>query len=390
MPGDNRDLANRENGGHIMRKFSFRRPLSTFTAILAVACAGSVAAKTPQSLGLRANAGSVGVISGGVDGTYIRIAADLSAVLDDGDNLRVVAMIGKGSLQNMTDIMYLKGVDIGIVQSDVLAYIKRERALPGVETSIHYITKLYNEELHILARPEIAKIEDLAGRKVNIDVRGSGTGITASLVFERLHIGINPVTDDQALALEKLRRGEIAAMAYVAGKPARLFRDIKKEEGLHFVAVPITESLLDTYVPSELTADDYPSLIGSGATVGTLAVGSVMAVFNWPRDSERYRKVSHFVEAFFDKFDAFLQPPRHAKWKEVNLAAEVPGWVRFGPAADWLRRNATVATKVSPEEQKAIFSRFIDERQRASGGPPMTQRQKDELFTQFERWQATH
>ena len=87
---------------------------------------------TLNSLAIRANAGTVGIISGGADGTYVRIAADLAAVLDDGDSLRVLPILGKGSLQNIADILVLRGVDIGIVQSDVLAYARREKLLPGL------------------------------------------------------------------------------------------------------------------------------------------------------------------------------------------------------------------------------------------------------------------
>jgi hypothetical protein len=39
------------------------------------------------------------------------------------------------------------------------------------------------------------------------------------------------------------------------------------------------------------------------------------------------------------------------------------------------------------QDLKAIFSRFIEERQQATGGAPLTQQQKDELFRQFELWQ---
>jgi hypothetical protein len=75
-----------------------------------------------------------------------------------------------------------------------------------------------------------------------------------------------------------------------------------------------------------------------------VAIGAVMAVYNWPRDTERYRKVAAFVDAFFDNFAAFLEPPRHPKWKEVNLAAQVPGWTRFAAADDWLKRRQAAAT----------------------------------------------
>lgn len=282
----------------------------------------------------RANAGTVGVIAGGVDGTYIRIATDLAAVLDDGTRLRVIPIIGKGSLQNLSDIMFLRGIDIGIVQSDALAYARRQRLFPGLDQRVHYIAKLYDEEVHILAGSGIRRVEDLAGRPVNVDVRGSGTAMTAAVLFESLNIPVQIVNDVQDTALEKLRRGEIAAMVYVAGKPARLFTNIPREAELHFVPVPMVPALLDTYLPAELGAAQYPSLVPDGGPVETIAVGAVMAAYAWQPGSERHRKVAAFVDAFFQNFEAFLRPPRHPKWREVNLAARVPGWTRLRAAEE--------------------------------------------------------
>lgn len=328
--------------------------------------------------GATANSGTVGIVSGGVEGTYVRIASDLAAVLDSGDDLRIVPMLGKGSVQNIKDIMFLKGVDVGIVQSDVLAYVKRDRTIAGAMPRIKYIAKLYNEELHILAGPDVARVEDLAGRKVNIDGAGSGTHMTASLIFGMLGVRVEPQSDDQALALEKLRRGEISAMAYVAGKPTRLFRDLKADGGLHFLPVPLTGELLETYLPSRLTSGDYEGLIKAGETVDTVAVGAVMAVYGWNRDSERYRKVARFVDAFFNRFPEFLKPPRHPKWTEVNLAAELPGWSRFEPAEAWLRQADAAATDVTKRD---AFRAFVTER----GVAPD---QTEKLFEQFLLWQA--
>ena len=84
--------------------------------------------------------------------------------------------------------------------------------------------------------------------------------------------------------------------------------------------------------PAEFRSADYPALVPEGTTVETIAVGAVMAVYAWPAGTERHRKVARFIEAFNAKFPAFLQPPRHPKWREVNLEAQVPGWTRFTPA----------------------------------------------------------
>jgi TRAP transporter TAXI family solute receptor len=303
---------------------------------LATLAAGPAAAQTSwverlSALAAQANQGTVGIIAGGVDGTYIRIAADLMNVLDDGDRMRVVAMLGRGSVQNLRDIVLLRGVDIGIVQSDVLAFARREQLLPGIDRLVQYITKLYDEEIHLLARQDIRSVRDLAGRTVNVDVRGSGTAMTSSLVLEALGVNAKIAHDPQDLALTKLRNGEIDGMVYVAGKPARLYTAIPPGSGLHFVPIPATPALLETYLPSSLSSSDYPNLIPAGTEVETIAVGAVMAVYAWQPGTERYRKVARFVHAFTRRFDEFLRPPRHPKWREVNLAAQVPGWTRFDP-----------------------------------------------------------
>ena len=314
-----------------MTQLPRRAALTAAAGLLAIppaAAQGVPGSPQLNALAARANAGTVGIIAGGIDGTYLRIAADLAAVLDDGDALRVIAMIGRGSVQNIADIMALRGVDLGIVQSDVLAFARRDQRFPMVDRLIQYVCKLYDEEVHILAAPGIGRVQDLAGRPVNLDLRGSGTAMTASLLLDTLGITVRREHASQDSALERLRRGEIAAMMFVSGRPARLFAGIRPEEGLRFLPLPADASLLRTYLPARLTRDDYPALVPAEG-VETLAVGAVLATYAWPPGHERHRKVSRFVEALNARFDEFLRPPRHPKWREVNLAAEVPGWTRF-------------------------------------------------------------
>ncbi len=318
-----------------------------------------------------ANKGTVGVISGGVNGTYIRIASDLASVLDDGNNLRVLPIRGKGSVQNISDILYLRGIDIGIVQSDVLEFSKREGILqqPRLTELIQYIAKLYNEEIHVLGRNDILSLNDLGGKKVNFGIAGSGTEMTASLIFESLGIEVQRTSFDQALAVEKLKAGEIDGLVYVAGKPTQAFSEISKEDSVHFVPIEFEPSLLETYLPARLTSQDYPALIEPGEEVDTLAVGAVMAVYNWSPDTYRYRKVSRFIEAFFDRFSEFQEPPRHPKWKEVTLSAEVPGWTRFSPAQQWLEQRefkaylqdqkSTDIASISEQIKADVFEEFL-------------------------------
>lgn len=315
--------------------FATRRTLLLGTALAAGQVAVAKSQTTPPgfaAMTANANIGTVGIISGGVDGTYVRIAADLASVLDD-ERLRVLPIIGKGSVQNLADIVFLRGVDLGVVQSDALAFVLAEKQLPGIEHMINYIAKLYDEEVHVIARPEIGSLADLAGKPVNVDVRGSGTAMTAQLIFKSVKVSIQAKDDTQDLALQKLRAGEIAAMVYVTGKPARLFGTIPTESGLHFLAIPPLAELVDTYLPAQLDHTAYPGLVPSETPVPTVAVGALMAVYAWPPGTERRARVDRFVEALTAKLPLLQQAPRHPKWREVNLAAQAPGWTRLDTVA---------------------------------------------------------
>src|ERR1700751_4131251 len=185
------------------------------------------------------NRGVVELQTGRAAGISVRIAEDLANLIDDGQTRRVLPVIGKGSLQNITDLKLLRGIDMAILQADVLDYAKQKNFLPGIEYWASYIAKLYNEAFHLLARRDIKSVAELANQKVNIDLRGAGTEITASRLFDLLQITVKPTYDDQEVALEKLRQGDIAALAFVAGKPAPLFCNIAIDDGLHFLAIPL-------------------------------------------------------------------------------------------------------------------------------------------------------
>src|ERR1700676_1246745 len=128
------------------------------------------------------NKGVVELETGGSSETAVRIVADMVSIVDDGATRRVVPVIGKGPIQNLTDLRFLRGIDLAIVQSDALDYAREQRLLPGIE-SLTYIAKLYNEEFHLLARSNIKTINDLANQTINVDLRGGGTAGTASRVF---------------------------------------------------------------------------------------------------------------------------------------------------------------------------------------------------------------
>jgi TRAP transporter TAXI family solute receptor len=337
-----------------------------------------------QSTKERLNANTTTVITGTIGGTYVQIGADLASALDDGEKLRVLPIVGRGSVQSLADILYLKGVDIGIIRADTLDYLEKKGYASNIKNQLTYITKLYNEEMHVVAPKTIQKLSDLDGKKVAVDLPNGGTFITAITVFERLGIKAKFVYIEQRLAYEKLRKGEIDAMVAVQGVPSKFTTTIK-DDRFHLVPIEYAASLQADYLPSQLKAEDYPSLIPAGQRIDTIAVPAILAAYNWDRGTERYRKVERFVQAFFDKFTELQKPPFHPKWKEVVLSAPLTGWKRFPAAQAWLDQHANTAGS----ETRRQFDQFMAAR--ASAQPetaaPLTSEQNAALFAQFLEWQ---
>ena len=197
------------------------------------------------------------------------------------------------------------------------------------------MTKLYNEEMHVIASKSIRSLKELDGKTVSVDLPNGGTFVTASIVFERLGLKPKLVYIEQRIALEKLKAGEIDAVVAVQGKPSKAVSQIK-DDRLHLVPVDYAKPLQGDYLPASLSAKDYPNLISDQGQVDTIAVPAVLAAYNWAPNTERYRKLALFVDKFFTKFPTFQNPPFHPKWKEVSLSAPLPDWQRFPAAKTWL------------------------------------------------------
>ena len=285
-------------------------------------------AQTKQAL----NANTVTLITGTIGGTYVQIGADLASVLDDGNKLRVLPIVGRGSVQSVADILFLQGVDLGIVRSDTLDYLERKGFAKDIKKQFTYVTKLYNEEMQVIAPKSVQSLKDLEGKTISVDLPNGGTFVTALTVAERLGMKANFVYIEQRIAMEKLKAGEIDAVIVVGGKPYKSVSSFNNDGRFHLVRVDYDKPLQADYLPATLTAKDYPNLIAEGEKVDTIAVPAVLAAYNWTPGSERYRKLAQFVDAFFAKFPTFQNPPFHPKWKEVSLAAPLAGWNRL-PAA---------------------------------------------------------
>jgi TRAP transporter TAXI family solute receptor len=331
------------------------------------------------------NENVVTIMAGSANGTDLTIAGDIAQVVDDGDNLRVLPIVGKGAAQNVKDVMFLRGVDMGITQANVIKYFARTGELgANFVDQIVYVAKLFTEEVHIVVPSGVADIKQLNGKVVNLGEPGSGTAITGRLLLDALGVSVQELHLGDADAIEKLKSGEIAGAIVMAGKPGPVLSYLKASDGLKLLPIPYTKELEDSYYPATLTHEDYPELIADGQSVDTVSVCTVLVAFNWGEDSVRYKRVAKFVDAFFSKFDAFQQAPRHPKWREVNFAATLEGWHRSPAAQAWIDH----AREVTGTASKSKFDSFLAQTAQVSG-PPVSDEQRADLFRAFLEWNKT-
>jgi TRAP transporter TAXI family solute receptor len=325
------------------------------------------------------NANTVTLISGTIGGTYVQFGADLASVLDDGNKLRVLPIVGRGSVQSVADILFLQGVDLGIVRSDTLDYLERKGFAKDIKKQFTYVTKLYNEEMHVIASKSVRNLRDLDGKTVSVDLPNGGTFVTALTVFERLGMKPKVVYIEQRIAMEKLKAGEIDAVIVCGGKPYKSVSSFK-DDRFHLVTVNYEKPLQGDYLPASLSAKDYPNLISDQEQVDTIAVSAVLAAYNWAPNTDRYRKLSQFVDAFFTKFPTFQNPPFHPKWKEVSLSAPLQDWQRFPAAKQWLDQHG-----IQPVARDR-FEEFL--KQSPAAAKVQSDAEREALFKQFRSWEA--
>jgi len=370
------------------RSLSCILSIASFAAIFAAIAVTADAApkyrsfEKPGALGDRVNANIVAIAAGNPEGTYLSIAHDLSIVLDDGDGLRILPVVGKEGGQNIRDVRYMRGVDVGITQSNLLNLYQRSKEIGALDDKIVYIARLFNEEMHLIVRADsnIASIEQLDGKTVNFSDVGSGTQLTARDVFRRIGVKPAEVNMTQADAFEAMKSGEIDATILVAGKPTGSTARLHVDEGFRVLPVPYAKSLQNDYLPATLTSHDYPNLIDANQTVDTIAVGAVLIAYNWERDSDRYRRIAKFVDAFFSRMSDLRKPPRHPKWMETNITATLPGWKRFPAAEEWLQRNSMA------QAHPAVRRNANEVPTRAAPEAGLTG-SRDQLFQQFLEWE---
>jgi len=282
----------------------------------------------------------VGIITGSDKGTYYQFGLDVQKLVKD-SGFNVTVHPSKGSIDNIFAVYQRPGVQLGIVQSDVLAFVAKVQSDPVLQRiakKTKMVFPLYNEEVHILGRRGIADFDDLAGKRVAVGRDGSGTYLTARLLFKLAEVAPSEMVPiDTSEALAALKAGRVDAMFYVAGLPVRLPKeDVQASDNL--ALIPITsKSIVEFYPRAEIPGDTYA---WQPTPVNTVAAKAVLVSFDFRRkDCDTVGRLAQQVSSRLD----WLQKNGHPKWKAVDLNYPLRGWDQYDCVRKYLGKAPAVA-----------------------------------------------
>lgn len=338
-----------------------------------------------QALRASLNNGSLLVVAGRADSAHFAMANDIAAVLAIGEDVRLLPIAGRGGIDRLRDLVFLRGVDLAIVPANVLTHMKAIEAEIGaaVVQRIAYVTYLYGEEVHLLVGEGISTIESLHRRRVAVPLDDDNALFTAHDLFDGHGAGVEVEIVRLRLpqALEDVRSGRLAGILLVGGKPLPIVSGLPKDGRLRLLGLPFSPTLEQGYSPAVLEAEDYPTLIPPGTTVRTVAVSALLMANSGRGAEESARRLAKFVPHFFGSAADLTLGGRNPKWKELNIAAPLPGWSRLPVAQEWLR-NAREEQKTNLQKQFEAFLRSS----RQPGAPELTPAQRKKLFDEFVDW----
>lgn len=312
----------------VMRRFVFR--LMSAAAGLLVLSAHAQSPKPRHNV-----AGTVTILTDGIaepSSRATRAVNELAGRLAGVGEIRVLPIAGQGAAANVRDLLYLRGVDLAILNSDVLEFLNLTRQYLDAKNRIRYVTHLYDQKVYLLARRELNAIEDLRGRKVAVLSEVGGSNATARTLFGLLRIDVTVEMIGPNATIDETNLGKFDGALLLSDELARVRLGAEARKEWRVLPIPQTPVIAKTYQPAAIEAQE---LVGfaQAATVETVAVSTLLAVYNWaPSQGTRYLNVSNFMLGLFAALPRLRQQDIGTLWRQVDINASIPGWTRH-PAA---------------------------------------------------------
>jgi uncharacterized protein len=360
------------------RVVRIRLPLVYF-AVMGLVATGFATLGTGKDLDPNSNADWLGVVAGDEAGSEAELAAEMAELFASNAPFRVVPVPGDSGLQNISRLLNDRNIDVGFVSTDVLAHAKTQSSIPNLADKLQVVARFSPQEVHVVALADTKSLADLAGKKVNFGPAGGSSAVTAAILFRALNIEVEPFAFDGRTAIEQLTQGAIAAAVIVGAKPTPLIAQIPAGSGLQLLPIKFSASLENAYLPTGFDHDDYPNLIEMETEIPSVATGVVLLTAASKDDQGHADRVALLVDTVFSGFDELKKDGRHPKWREINLAAGLPGWTRNSAAVAWLSQHLDES---SPKGRQAKIEAGAAHSSLLGG-----QDQREALFKQFIEWQ---
>lgn len=277
---------------------------------------------------------TMGMVTGAKNATYLRFGEDIKKIAAL-KGIDITVKETEGSIDNISRMDSKENAAFGIVQSDVLLYLKEAEETSHIANKLRLIFPFYEEEVHILARKNINSLSDLSGKLVSVGPEKGGTWLTAINIFRLANI--EPIERSGLLpqeALDYLLKGELDAMIFVGGKPLDIFQmknvDAAQLKELHFIPLE-DEKILKEYHKASLTNIDYTWMIDK--TIPTISVTAMLVSFDFSNRRDSYAKLrcsqlAGVVDAIKESLPQLRKEDSgfHTKWRQVDLERHVLNW----------------------------------------------------------------
>jgi polar amino acid transport system substrate-binding protein len=274
--------------------------------------------------------GLVSVLTDGIadpDSRATRAINQLAAYAGHMANVRVMPISGHGAAANVRDLLYLRGVDFAVVNSDVLAFLDLSGQYPEARRRLRFVTHLFDQKVFLLVRNDIKTIDDLRGRRLVVMSEEGPGRVTAKTLFGLRKIDIAVEEAGPGAVLDDARLGKYDGALLLSDELAHVQLGARMRQEYHLLPITMTQELQKAYRSAVINAQEAAGF-SAAANVETVTVSTLLVVFNWAPSQGRYPDVTNFISAFFQNLKGLRQTP-NSVWRQADVVAQNPGWSRF-------------------------------------------------------------
>ncbi len=331
----------------------------------------------PSAVSAKDKIEPLGIVTGPETGTYIAFGKDIAQVAS-GEKIKIDVLPSSGSIDNIRRIAESsENAAVGIVQSDVLGFLKRSRNPRSqvIGERLRLIFPFYTEEVHVLAGNKIRNFSDLEGKRVVVGMPGSGNMLTAVNLLSLMKVKPARMLQMQPEeGVVSVLAGEADAVIFIAGKPVKLFSNLEQMRTdfngkyaqllgqVHFLPVSGPEVEAE-YNKAEITPRDYKFV---KETVPTVSVTSLLVAYDFSSEKNDYYRTRcaqlQSLGRIIRTNLTWLKENGHPKWKEVDPYRPVALWQR--EECSWM--NAQMETPNLSSELERDLLGIVQRKEKAS------------------------